>query len=183
MNKEAIFDVANLIEQNEHLYDQGSWGEIGYNNGSPGVFGSDYYVSITVGPTCGTPGCIAAWSQYSEKKDKPNFKGLGAFTVNLGLTANSGLHDQVMNYFGLTYDQTEALVFDYWHESWLNVDNANKPLELVEFDEFMEEDEQDGFDKPSSDEAVFVLRRLAEHGFDREEFGRDREEWEKEFLD
>ena len=65
MNKEAILDVANLIEQNEHLYDQSCWGDIHHKDSMHAARHGGYHAYLTVGPDCGTPGCIAAWSQYS----------------------------------------------------------------------------------------------------------------------
>ena len=136
-NVQGIRFVADTIELNQNMYEQGSWGE------------SDNHTKVAgTGMSCGTPACIAGFAvQFlgnpEEYEDNVDYMG-GSRSPT---TSNYATY-----LFGLDGDWSYALFESYWHSQWLE-DGELKPLSG--------DGDANSFE-PSGADAVRILRRLAD---------------------
>ena len=144
-NIQGIRFVADMIELNQNMYDQGVWGS------------SDECTEIAgTGISCGTPACIAGFAV--QFLGNPN-----EYEENVDYTGGGWSH-ATPNYatylFGLDDDWSSSLFESYWNSQWLK-DGELKPL--------FGDDDDYSFE-PSDVQAVRILRRLANQ-FEAEEKG------------
>lgn len=153
-NVAAIRFIASCIQHYPDNYYQGSWGSSEFNAKLAGV-----------GPACGTPCCIAGFAVQFIGSPK-GYISIGGLLISEKGRALYPVSTYASKLLGLTYGWYSILFSERWPNCWLDED-IPLPVDLS--------DEQ-GINmvlnvrmgailsfRPTPEQAVFVLNRLADH--------------------
>ena len=166
INKELLLEAADVIEKNEMRFDQNSWGIIRIDNHNGEVHTdlysqwADYNSDFFVAPSCGTPGCCAAWI-YTLANKKLKEKNKGTFMAKYEDVFSEAEPFMARN-------SAEAAGFDYWTQKlifaarwpsfWMTMDD-DIPILIPNTKYFY-----GGMETPDHEEAARVLRQIALNG-------------------
>lgn len=152
-NVAAIRFIASCIQHYPENYDQGTWGSSEFNAKFAGV-----------GPSCRTPCCIAGFAvQYLGNPEEYIAEGELVIDKDRSLYRVSTYASMLL---GLTRGWSLLLFHSRWPRIWLAKDMP-LPVNLsddegVTMTARMKLGEMLSF-RPTTEEAVFVLNRLADH--------------------